>query len=235
MKSSVQTGPAPASPPPPALRQRIRETTAQAILAAAEEVFASKGLHAAHMGEIASLAGVAVGTLYNHFADRDALLAGLLEDRRAELLARIDTALADIVQAERPKTGRTGKNGTKAGAFAQRLRAFLMAVLTHKEAHRRFFNILMQGEIGRYQETFPSACTVPLATMREVLSRLDGLMKQGVRDKAIRTDIADLAPMLFMGMIRAVMIRDTMVKGGQGDLLGEADRLLRFFLEGAGR
>jgi AcrR family transcriptional regulator len=226
MKSAIQAGqPAPPPTAPPALRQRIRETTAQAILTAAEEVFASKGLHAAHMGEIASLAGVAVGTLYNHFADRDALLAGLLEDRRAELLARIDTALEEI----------TPGHTAKSAAFAQRLRAFLMAVLTHKEAHRRFFNILMQGEIGRYQETFPSACHVPMATMREVLARLDKLMKQGVRDRAIRTDIADLAPMLFMGMIRAIMIRDTMVKGGQGDLLGEADRLLRFFLEGAGR
>jgi AcrR family transcriptional regulator len=209
MKSSVQ----------PALRQRIRETTIQAILTAAEEVFASKGLHAAHMGEIASLAGVAVGTLYNHFADRDALLAGLLEDRRDELLARIDSALGEVPRA----------------SFAGRLRAFLTAVLTHKEAHRRFFHILMQGEIGRYQETFPAACNVPMATMREVLTRLDKLMKQGVRDKALRTDIADLAPMLFMGMVRAVMIRDTMVTGGTGDLLGEADRLLAFFLKGAGR
>jgi AcrR family transcriptional regulator len=212
--------PPPSSSPPPALRQRIRETTVQAILEAAEEVFASKGLHAAHMGEIASVAGVAVGTLYNHFADRDALLAGLLEARRDEMLARIDSALHDI---------------DKGSFFTDRLRAFLMAVLTHKEAHRRFFHILMQGEIGRYQETFPSACHVPLATMREVLSRLDKIMRVGVRDKALRADIADLAPLLFMGMIRAIMIRDTLVEGAQGDLMSEADRLLTFFLEGAGR
>jgi AcrR family transcriptional regulator len=172
------------------------------------------------MGEIAALAGVAVGTLYNHFADRDALLAGLLEDRRAEMLARIDDALREV-----PKTG----------SFRDRLHAFLMAVLTHKQAHRRFFQILMQGEIGRYQETFPSACHVPPATMHEVLSRLDKLMKLGVRTHAVRADIADLAPMLFMGMIRAIMIRDTFLKGlGSGDLLAEADRLLTFFFEGAG-
>ncbi len=208
----------------PALRQRIRETTAEAILAAAEEVFASKGLHAAHMGEIAALAGVAVGTLYNHFADRDALLAGLLEDRRVEMLARIDDALATVAS---PVTTPTG--------FRDRLRAFLMAVLTHKQAHRRFFQILMQGEIGRYQETFPSACHVPTATMQEVFSRLDKLMKQGVRARALRADIADLAPVLFMGMIRSIMIRDTFVKiDGNTDLVGDADRLLTFFFQGAG-
>lgn len=198
----------------------------QAILTAAEEVFASKGLHAAHMGEIAGLAGVAVGTLYNHFADRDALLAGLLEARRAELLARIDEAL-EIGAGK-------GATADRRPTFRDRLRAFLQAVLAHKEAHRRFFQILMQGEIVRYQETFPSACHVPSATMHEMFTRLDKLMKQGVREKALRADIADLAPVLLMGMVRAVMIRDTLVKGGAGDLVSETDRLLTFFFQGAG-
>ena len=211
LKSKVQTQ--------PALRQRIRETTVQAILTAAEEVFASKGMHAAHMGEIAALAGVAVGTLYNHFADRDALLAGLLEARRAELLARIDEAL--------------GSGATKRAGFVERLRAFLVAVLAHKEAHRKFFSLLMQGEIGRYQETFPMACHVPTATMGELFTRLDKVMKQGVREKALRADVADLAPVLFMGMVRAIMIRDALLKGTAG-LVGETDRLLTFFLQGAG-
>lgn len=210
-----------------ALRQRIRETTAQAILAAAEEVFANKGLHDAHMSEIAALAGVAVGTVYNHFADRDALLAGLLEARRAEMLARIDEALGTVAS---PATTPTG--------FRDRLRAFLLAVLTHKQEHRalgRFFQILMQGEIGRYQETFPSACHVPTATLQEVFSRLDKLMKQGVRARALRADIADLAPALFMGMIRSIMIRDTFMKvDGNTNLASDTDRLLTFFLQGAG-
>jgi AcrR family transcriptional regulator len=203
----------------PALRQRIRETTVQAILTAAEEVFANKGLHAAHMGEIAALAGVAVGTLYNHFADRDALLAGLLEARRAELFERIDEALDE---------------GGKRRPFRERLRAFLVAVLANKEAHRRFLQIIMQGEIVRHQEMFPSACQVPTATMHAVYARLDKLMKQGVREKALRADIAELAPVLFMGMVRAIMIRDALLKGGAGDLVGETDGLMTFFLEGVG-
>src|SRR3569832_253067 len=64
---------------PQTLRERHRSTTIETVLAAAEQVFADQGLHAAHMGEIASRAGVSVGTLYNHFKDREALLAGLLQ------------------------------------------------------------------------------------------------------------------------------------------------------------
>src|SRR3954471_18358392 len=103
---------------PQTLRERNRSTTIETVLAAAEEVFADQGLHSAHMGEIASRAGVAVGTLYNHFQDREALLAGLLDARRVELLARIDRGLAET--ADRP--------------FREQLRSLLASVLEHKRA-----------------------------------------------------------------------------------------------------
>ena len=188
----------------PSLRERIRETTVQAILAAAEEVFADQGLHAAHMGDIAARAGVAVGTLYNHFKDRDDLLAGLLEARRAELLTRLDTALREA--HDRP--------------FADKLRALLDVMLSHKQSHLRFFRILMQGELVRQ---------MPIETMRELHARVEKVMKQGVREKAVRADIGELAPVLFMGMVRAVSARE-----GAIDLAAETERLLTFFLQGAG-
>jgi len=202
---------------PPPLRERIRENTMQAILGAAEEVFADKGLHAAHMSEIAGRAGVAVGTLYNHFADREALLSGLMVARRAELLARVDAALAET--AGRP--------------FREALRAFLTAKLTHFQEHRKFFHILLQGEVGRYQETFPSACRMPSATMKELFQRVDKLMKRGLREGALRAEAAELAPVLFMGMLRALAIRDAIVESAD-DLVGQGERALDVFLEGAG-
>jgi AcrR family transcriptional regulator len=201
---------------PTPLRERIRETTAQAILAAAEEVFADQGLHAAHMGDIAAHAGVAVGTLYNHFKDREALLAGLLEARRHELLARLDAASRE--SADLP--------------FRQRLRAILAVMLNHKHDHRKFFHILMQGEVGRYHETFPSAGSVSAETIREVFARVDKVMKQGVREGELRTDLADLLALVFMGIVRAFAIR-AMALGADTNVASETDRLLGFFFEGA--
>src|ERR1700749_79923 len=119
------------------LRARIRETTVQAILAAAEEVFADAGLHAAHMGTIAAKAGVAVGTLYNHFEGREALLTGLLAARSAELVGRIDAPIHET--APRP--------------LRVRLRAILDAFAAHCVEHRRFVHIVLQREVGRYQQT----------------------------------------------------------------------------------
>jgi AcrR family transcriptional regulator len=201
----------------PSLRERIRETTVQEILAAAEEVFADAGLHAAHMGTIAARAGVSVGTLYNHFEDREALLAGLLAARRAELLGQIDAAIA--AGAGRP--------------LRERLRGALLAFLGHCEQHRKFVLIFLQREIGRYHQTFPQAWAEKTDTMRELHERFDREMKRGVKDKALRPELGDLAAVFFMGMMRALIIRDVVLETGAG-LSVEADRLLDAFFGGVG-
>ena len=201
----------------PTLRERIRETTAQAILAAAEEVVADQGLHSAHVGDIAARAGVAVGTLYNHFKDREALLTGLLEARRAELLARLDQAVREA--HDRP--------------FRDKLQALLRAMLANAQDHRKLFSILWQAEMGSLQETLPSACHKPADLMREIFARVDKIMKQGLRDGEVRADMSDLASVLFMGMVRALVVRAFVLRT-ETDFSAEGDRLLRFFLEGAG-
>src|SRR4051794_13846367 len=147
----------PHEPAPQPLRERLREATAQAILGAAEEVFADAGLHAAHMGEIASRAGVSVGTLYNHFKDREALLDGLLQARREEMVGAVDEAI-------RASAGKP---------FRERLRATVLAKLGHCERHRKFVHIVLQREVGRYQQTFPQAIGKSKDTMAELYMRFD--------------------------------------------------------------
>jgi AcrR family transcriptional regulator len=197
------------------LRARIRETTEQAILAAAEEVFAEMGLHAAHMGTIAAKAGVSVGTLYNYFEDREALLAGLLAARRAELLAKIDAAIR----------GAGGK------PLRDRLRAIVAAFLGHCDDHRQFVLVVLQREMGRYQQTYPQAWAKKTDTMRELFERIDGEMRKGVREKTLRPELADLAGVCLIGMMRALVMRAAVVGGG--GMAAETDRLLDLFFAGA--
>lgn len=188
-----------------------------AIIDAAEEVFADDGLHAAHMGTIAGKAGVSVGTLYNHFADREALLGGLLAARKVELLRRIDTA-------SRQGRGRP---------LRERLRLILVAFAQHCEAHRRFTSIVLQREIGRYQQTYPQAWSKKTNAMREIYERIEKEMKQGTRERALRPELADLGAVFFMGMLRALVIRDVVFEQGPG-LMPELERLLDAFFAGLG-
>jgi AcrR family transcriptional regulator len=201
----------------PTLRDRIRETTVQAILAAAEEEFADAGFHAARMGEIASKAGVSVGTLYNHFEDREALLGGLLAAQREELIGQIDGAIA--AKAGRP--------------LRERLRGIVGVFLGHCQRHRKFVHIAIQRELGRYQQTYPQAWKQKTDTMQAIHERVDGEMRRGVKEHAVRLEMANLAATFFIGMLRALIIRDVLFGKG-GGLAAEIDGLLDMFFEGAG-
>lgn len=62
---------------PPPLKTRLREAASEAILDAVEDILLERGLDGASIASIAERAGVAVGTLYNYFPDRDAMIQAL--------------------------------------------------------------------------------------------------------------------------------------------------------------
>src|SRR5690349_6275672 len=75
-------------------RERRRTDTCRAILDAAQQTVSDQGVQGVGICDIAARAGVAVGTLYNHFGDREALLTALLTEQTTALSARIDETLA---------------------------------------------------------------------------------------------------------------------------------------------
>jgi AcrR family transcriptional regulator len=89
-------------------RQARSQATAAAILEAAARVFAAHGYAAGTTNRIAERAGVSVGSLYEYWPNKDAILTALLERHLAEAqavlaplvaAARADAApLADVVR-----------------------------------------------------------------------------------------------------------------------------------------
>jgi AcrR family transcriptional regulator len=66
----------------------------QQLMTAAADVFAERGVDVP-LDEIARRAGVSIGTLYNHFPNRGALLDAVLPDWVAEVARLAEAALAD--------------------------------------------------------------------------------------------------------------------------------------------
>jgi len=71
-----------------------------AILQAAAEVFARLGYARATTNKIAERAGVSVGSLYQYFPNKDALLASLLERHEADVHRVVGSALARLSDPE---------------------------------------------------------------------------------------------------------------------------------------
>jgi AcrR family transcriptional regulator len=199
---------------PVRLRERLREATADAILSAAEQAFSEEGAKA-RMESIAARAGIAVGTLYNHFADRDALWDALCRSRRDALLDRLDAAL----------------DATRGEPFPAALRAFANALHAHWSRHRAFLTLLVQTEPALSRAG--ARATRERTTLEELVARAAKLVRRGVAEGALRADGADLWPVLLVGMMRAVMVRD--LARDPGDAEATLERVVGFFLAGAGR
>jgi AcrR family transcriptional regulator len=187
------------------MRRTVRETVRVAILDAAEELIAQHGLHDAALLQIARRAGVAVGTLYNYFTDRDALIRGLFESRRATFRPRLLAAISAGSEL----------------AFEPRLRRFVREVFEAFESHRRFLKLAIENEHAK-----PSGSTTP----QDLLNGVRDVIAAGVREGVIPAATAVLLPLAMTAMIKSIAVHR--ITAGD-DLVGDTDAIVDLVLDGA--
>ena len=186
------------------VRETMRETVQGAILGAAEELIAKHGLHDAALVQIAKRAGVAVGTLYNYFNDRDDLIRGLFESRCATLRPRLLAAIH--AGADLP--------------FEPRLRRFVHELLAAYESHRSFLKVAIENEHLR-----PPGST----TAQDLLAGVVDIIAAGVREGVVAADKAELLPLVITGAIKTITVQR--LQAG-GELAGDADAIVAILLDG---
>ena len=114
----------------------VQEFRIHSIRDAAMRVIARKGMAAATMQEIADEAGVAKGTIYLYFRDRDDLVEKAFESAMNDLHHQVDEALE------------------KDGTFEAKFRAVLAAQIRFFQTNREFFRlyISLRYPEGRAQQ-----------------------------------------------------------------------------------
>lgn len=205
VRASAGSGPAPASrkqagvrtagkgapkeSPPSRSRKVGPEARKQAILQAALGVFAEHGFEAARLDEVAARAGVAKGTLYLYFHDKEALFEELVRGAVAPVMERLG-ALSNL--PDLPAT--------------QVLAAFF--ALFTKEVlgtERKLVLRLIIAEGPR----FPAIADF---YYREVVSRGIGIMRKvaerAVRDGEFAADAAARFPQLIVAPLLMAVIWD---------------------------
>lgn len=103
----------------------VQEFRIQSIQEATMRVISRKGMSAATVQEIADEAGVAKGTIYLYFRDRDELVEKTFEAAMRELMERID----QVLDREEP--------------FDKKVRAIIAAQLGFFSANREFFRLYL--------------------------------------------------------------------------------------------
>jgi TetR/AcrR family fatty acid metabolism transcriptional regulator len=181
-------------------RERLKREREERILDAAAAVFAQKGFHKATIHEIAQLADVADGTIYNYCADKSDLLIGIMtrlaevEQLTGELAQAMQGEARDFfVAAFRQRIGRIVQG-------QEMLQAILPEVLVNHKLRRRF-----------YQEY-----VLRLATMFEQYLRAQ--IERG-RIRPVNVPLAvRMVQSMFVGLIFMRILGDEPLRSGWADV-----------------
>lgn len=138
----------PAQETPKVLRKRPRQSRAEATIAAiveaAAQILEKDGDDAATTAAIATRAGVSIGTLYQYFEDRDAVLAAVIRRDRQMMGAEIARRIAEA----NPQSGE---------ALVRDIIAALLAVMRPRRRRRRLITL---GAAMRMQPGDDIAATI---------------------------------------------------------------------------
>src|SRR5882757_778984 len=97
-------------------REESRALTRSRVMAAAGEVFAEEGFHAASLEEVAERAGYSIGAVYSNFRSKDDLFLSLMTDRLRAFEEGLAAAFAETTAA-----GVGGGAGSKAAMIEAEL------------------------------------------------------------------------------------------------------------------
>jgi AcrR family transcriptional regulator len=196
------------------LRERKRERTRQAILAAASALLARRGLRETTMEEIAARAEVAVGTLYNYFGSKTALLRALLDLQTDDMLE----AGEGVVEA----WGRAG-----AAAVGSLFGVYLGFLF--KEGDRSLWRDLFQAAFGETALTAQLA-GMDLRLMEQVGRLLQRLRQQGGLGPHVAVEEAAL--LLYSILVTHLMFYLWVESVSPADLRAQIDRQLALVFAG---
>jgi AcrR family transcriptional regulator len=204
---------------PAAVRERLREqqraTYREAILDAAERVFAARGFTGVRMSDVAAEAGMATGTLYNYFENKGEILGSLMRARGNDLLRELEATH----ETERDPLARIERMVQATFDYVEKHRAgykMLVEMAPPEIALRQFGGPGMLEVHARYLALFETAVAAAVRARR-------------LRSKFPARDLAIFLAGAMDGLARTSIALDDRIR-----LADKAGMVMELFLSGAG-
>ena len=181
------------------------------ILKAAIRVFAKNGFYATRVSEIAKAAGVADGTIYLYFKNKDDVLITIFEDGIQQLLA----ILREVATSEQP--------------FDERITRIIELQLGLLEEQRDLAEVITVNL--RQSSSLLKQYAAPL--FMEYIDVIAGLVREGQKEGAFRKDInARVVARSLFGALDAILLTWALGEADPASLRKAAAHCANLFLEG---
>jgi len=183
-----------------------REDKYKKILDAAIESFAQYGYHQCQVSKIARLAGVADGTIYLYFKNKQEILIKLFEERMGEFIERIRQELKHCTTTR------------------MRLRAIVQTHFTYME-NNRSIAVVTQLELRQPDQSLRAAISGPL---REYFRLIEEVIWEGIERKEIRPVNVRVARQMIFGTMDEVVTGWLLTRSGRS-LTQDTETVLELF------
>lgn len=196
-------------------KARERALRGAGVLSAARRLFARKGYQRSTMVEIAAASELALGTLYQIFPSKEAILCQLLEDYMDGLTARVRDAVSSTVDARRQLDHIVRTQLAFSQENADVLRLYLSGWIGYEFTVRRQFGERIDTKYEQY------------------LALVTAVFRRGSRDGTLVAAPPRRLAIALAGMIHALIRR--WLREKQLNLVAEGEALLPLILDGVGR
>ena len=181
------------------------------ILRAAIKVFAKNGFYATRVSEIAKAAGVADGTIYLYFKNKDDVLITIFEDGIQQLLA----ILREVASSDDP--------------FDERITHIIELQLGLLEEQRDLAEVITVNL--RQSSSLLKQYAAPL--FMEYIDVIAGLIREGQKEGAFRQDLnARVVARSLFGALDAILLTWALGEADPASLRKAAGHCASLFLEG---
>ncbi|XID92336.1 TetR/AcrR family transcriptional regulator [Paenibacillaceae bacterium WGS1546] len=180
------------------------------ILDAAQKVIAESGFHGAQVSRIAKEAGVADGTIYLYFKNKEDILVSLFRERLGDLVSLFNESIGERDSAE------------------EALRTVCEIHFTQLEMN---VDLAYVTQIELRQSSLELREAIGL-TVKPYILLIENIIRKGIEEKAFRADLdPKLTRLLLFGAMDQV-VTSWVISGRKYSLSAQVDKTVAFFLRG---
>jgi TetR/AcrR family transcriptional regulator, fatty acid metabolism regulator protein len=180
------------------------------ILDAAQKVMAENGYHGSQVSRIAKEAGVADGTIYLYFKNKEDILISLFRDRLGELVEMFNNSIRETDSAD------------------QALRKICEIHFTKLEQN---VDLAYVTQIELRQSSLELRKAIGLA-VKPYIQIIEHILEKGIEEKTFRSDLdIKLTRLLIFGAMDEV-VTSWLISGRKYSLSAQVPKTVDFFLRG---